>query len=167
VGHQLWGLASRGGPSTGILDPLYARVLVLKSDLSSLAIVAVDLGRSFGDEQIADLAARAKSESGIEHVIVAASHTHTAPTPLNKKYIQPGNRWEPKALDSIAKAIQAAAAKAVPCRIAAGKGAAYIGHNRQDPIAGGRYIGRNETRLACALRRWIRCCSGCAWMSGW
>src|SRR5438309_3094865 len=91
VGHQLWGLASRGGPSTGILDPLYARVLVLKSDLSSLAIVAVDLGRSFGDEQIADLAARAKSESGIEHVIVAASHTHTAPTPLNKKYIQPGN----------------------------------------------------------------------------
>ncbi|HEX2522546.1 MAG TPA: hypothetical protein VHP35_10510, partial [Terriglobia bacterium] len=47
IGHQLWGLASRVGPSTGVLDPLYARVLVLKSANTSLAVVALDLGRTF------------------------------------------------------------------------------------------------------------------------
>ena len=148
VGHQLWGLALRAGPSTGMLDPLYARVLVLKSDISSLAIVALDLGRTFGDEQMADLRARVKAESGIDHVIFAASHTHTGPTPLNKKYIKAGSdRWETKALDAIARSINEASKKAVPYRIAAGKGATYIGHNRQDQIAGGRWIGRNANRL--------------------
>jgi neutral ceramidase len=147
-GHQLWGLASRAGPSTGTLDPLNARVLVLKSPVTSMAIVAVDLGRSFGDEQIADLKARVIAEAGVSHVIIAASHTHTGPTPLNKNYILPGSdRWETKALNSIAKAINDASRNAVPCRIAASKGAAYIGHNRQDPIAGGRFIGRNEARV--------------------
>jgi hypothetical protein len=148
VGHQLWGLASRAGPSTGTLDPLYARVLVLKSAVDSLAIVAIDLGRTFGDEQLAELQARVKSEARVEHVIMAASHTHTGPTPLNKQYIQPGSgRWELQAMDSIARSISDATRRAVPCRVASGKGAAYVGHNRQDPIAGGRWIGRNEARV--------------------
>ena len=148
VGHQLWGLSLRAGPSTGKLDPLFARVLVLKSQASSLAIVALDLGRTFGDEHMADLRTRVKSESGIDHVIFAASHTHTAPTPLNKKYIpEAGERWESQALERIAAAINESSRNAVAYRVGAGKGAAYIGHNRQDPIAGGRWIGKNPNRL--------------------
>jgi hypothetical protein len=145
VGHQLWGLASRAGPSTGTLDPLYAKVLVLKSAAASLAIVTLDLGRTFDEEHMADLRARVKAESGMEHVIFAASHTHTGPTPLNKKYIQSGgNRWEPKVLDAIAKSIQQTSQSAVACRIGAGRGAAYIGQNRQDPVGG---LWTNENRL--------------------
>ena len=144
VGHQLWGLASRVGPSTGILDPLYARVLVLKSASTSLALVALDLGRTFDVEHLAELRSRVKTESGIQHVIFAASHTHNGPTPLNKKYIQPGsNRWEPRALDAIARAIHEAYRKAVPCYIGAAKGNASVGHNRQDPAGG---LWTNEIR---------------------
>ena len=106
VGHQIWGAAGlRGGPSDGVLDPLHARILVLKSAETSLAIVSLDLGRTFGPEQMAELRARVKAESGIEHVIFAASHTHTGPTLLNEKYIPPNSqRWEPQVLDAIARA---------------------------------------------------------------
>src|SRR5262245_60356687 len=103
VGHQLWGLASRVGPSTGVLDPLYARILVLKTASSSIALVALDLGRTFDTQHMAELRVRVKSDFGIQHVIFSASHTHNGPTPLDKKYIQPANnRWEPRALESIA-----------------------------------------------------------------
>ncbi len=144
VGHQLWGLASRVGPSTGTLDPLYARVLVLKSDSSSLALVALDLGRTFDPEHMAELRSRVKRDSGVQHVIFAASHTHNGPTPLNRKYIQPGSkRWEPRALDLIARAIDEANRRAVPCNIGAAKGTASVGHNRQDPAGG---LWTNEIR---------------------
>ena len=69
-------LAAHGGPG-----PLYARVLVLKSSHSSLALVALDLGRTFDAMHMADLRARFKSDFGIEHVIFSASHTHNGPTP--------------------------------------------------------------------------------------
>jgi hypothetical protein len=144
VGHQLWGLASRVGPSTGVLDPLFARVLVLKSAESSLAVVTLDLGRTFDVQQMGDLRARVKQELGIQHVVFCASHTHNGPTLLDKKYIQPSsNRWEPRALDSIAEAIREANLKAVPCYIGAAKGTSSIGQNRQDPAGG---LWTNEIR---------------------
>src|SRR5262249_34080409 len=95
VGHQLWGLASRVGPSTAVLDSLYGRILVLRTAPSSIALVALDLGRTFDTQHLADLRLRVKSEFGIQHVVFSASHTHNGPTPLDKKYILPGsNRWE-------------------------------------------------------------------------
>ena len=42
VGHQLSGQASRTGPSTGTLDPVFARVLVLQHGSESLALVTLD-----------------------------------------------------------------------------------------------------------------------------
>ncbi|MEW5977711.1 MAG: hypothetical protein AB1898_18105 [Acidobacteriota bacterium] len=146
VGRQLWGLASRSGPSTGTLDPLFARILVLRSGSTSLAIVAMDLGRTFDVEQMAEARAQIKLESGIEHVIFAASHTHNGPTPLNKKYFQPGtDRWETKALGDIVRAVGEAGRRLVSCRIASGKGSSSIGHNRQDPVGG---LWTNEIRFS-------------------
>jgi hypothetical protein len=106
----------------------------------------LDLGRTFDVEHMDELRSRVKSDSGIEHVIFAASHTHSGPTPLNKKYIQSGsNRWEPHALDAVARAIHEASHRAVPCYIGAGKGASSVGHNRQDPVGG---LWTNEIRYS-------------------
>ena len=46
VGVPLWGYELRD--STGTLDPLYARVLVLEVGEKCLALVTLDLGRTFG-----------------------------------------------------------------------------------------------------------------------
>lgn len=85
--------------------------------------------------------------AGIKHVIFSATHTHTGPTLLDQQFIKPGmDRWEPRCLDAIVEAIIRASANAVPCRLGAGKGASYIGHNRQDPV-GTRSLSANETRV--------------------
>jgi len=148
VGHQLGGQASRAGPSTGILDPLFARILVLKSADTSLAVVVLDLGRTFGQTQMDQIRSRVKATSGIQHVIFSATHTHTGPTLLDAEYIEPGmDRWEFRCLNSIVEAISQADRSAIPCRISAGKGTSYMGHNRQDPV-GTRHLGANETAVA-------------------
>jgi len=47
-GVPLWGFAARKTPSVGTLDPLFARVLVLEADEKRIALVTLDLGRTFG-----------------------------------------------------------------------------------------------------------------------
>src|SRR2546425_9791137 len=51
----LWGYESRLAPATATLDPLYARVLVLEVGEKRLALVPLDLGRSFGPASLARL----------------------------------------------------------------------------------------------------------------
>jgi neutral ceramidase len=147
VGHQLWGNGERLGPSTGVLDRLYARILVLKSEEASLGIVALDLGRSFDEEQIADVKAEIQA-AGIEHIIFAASHTHSGPTLLSKKHISAGGaRWEPKALAAIGEGIRECSRRLVSCRVGAAKGTAYIGHNRSDLLLRGHVMTINEAQV--------------------
>ncbi len=50
VGLPMWGYAARSAPSRGILDALFARVLVLEVGEQRLALVTLDLGRPFGPE---------------------------------------------------------------------------------------------------------------------
>src|SRR5262245_14551522 len=45
---RLWGYSNRKGGASGVLDPLYARVLVLDDGGIRIALVTLDLGRSFG-----------------------------------------------------------------------------------------------------------------------
>ncbi|MBL8187667.1 MAG: hypothetical protein JNK38_06650, partial [Acidobacteria bacterium] len=53
LGVDLWGYFDRSGPANGKLDPLFARVLVLDDGRKSVAVITLDLGRSFGPPQIA------------------------------------------------------------------------------------------------------------------
>ncbi|HET6486203.1 MAG TPA: neutral/alkaline non-lysosomal ceramidase N-terminal domain-containing protein [Spirochaetia bacterium] len=80
VGVRLSGYADRTGPSTGILDELYAKALVLDNGERRLALVVCDvlgLSRSIC-EAIRD---RVQGRTGIDgsDVLVAATHTHCGP----------------------------------------------------------------------------------------
>lgn len=48
VGLPMWGYAARSGPSRGVLDPLFARALVIEVGEQRFALVTLDLGRPFG-----------------------------------------------------------------------------------------------------------------------
>src|ERR1035441_4772951 len=76
AGEQMWGYENRRQPAAGTLDPLYARVLVLEAGPESaprrLALVTLDLGRSFGPGSLARLRGAAKRRSGIPCRLVAA-----------------------------------------------------------------------------------------------
>ncbi|MGB7160807.1 MAG: neutral/alkaline non-lysosomal ceramidase N-terminal domain-containing protein [Tepidisphaeraceae bacterium] len=79
---ELCGFALRQQPSTGVLDPIFARCVYLDDESHNrlLWIVAdvVALDRALVD----DFRAWAKSEFGLrpEQVMLAATHTHAAPT---------------------------------------------------------------------------------------
>lgn len=76
----MWGYGSRHGTlSRGTLDPLKATALVLQAGKKKLAIVGLDLGRSPSEESLQKIRTRIKEQAGIEHSMIAGSHTHHGP----------------------------------------------------------------------------------------
>lgn len=150
-GELLWGYENRVKSATGTLDPLYARVLVLEAGNKRLALVTLDLGRSFGPPALQELRESAARTSGISLLLVAASHTHSAPI-IADEYKKGPPAWEQTAIDRIARAIQEAARKLTDARIGTGTGAVYIGHNRLHVNADGSvsWFERNQTRIPTA-----------------
>ena len=145
-GVELWGYSNRSGPARSTLDPLYARVLVLDDGRRSAAVVTLDLGRSFGPPQIAQLRERVRREHRVDEVMLIASHTHSGPV-IEDRYEGELPAWEARALDRIAGAIGEARARLAPARIGVGIGQAVIGHNRRVIQSDGtvRMLWRNST----------------------
>jgi len=117
--------------STGTLDPLYARVLVMEVDERRVALVTLDLGRTFGEPVLAQLREQVKASAGVSFLIVTASHTHAGPNILDE---YPGNRvpqWELTAVEKIAAAVSEASRHLVKAQIGSGRGEVYIGYNRR------------------------------------
>lgn len=125
----MWGFEDRLTPASSTLDPLYARVLVLEAGKTRLGIVTLDLGRAFGPASIEQLKESARRTSGISCLLIAASHTHSAPVVRDENRDGPP-KWEQAALEKIAGAIQGAAEHLTDARIGAGTGNVSIGHNR-------------------------------------
>ena len=127
--EPLWGFEDRTDPATGTLDPLYARILVLEAGGKRIAIVAVDLGRSFGEASLDHLKEVVSKSSGISCLLVTASHTHAAPI-VKDEYDGAPPDWEQKALEAIAAGIKTASDNLQAARIGTGTGSVFIGHNR-------------------------------------
>ncbi len=146
VGFPMGGYAARQGPSTGIHDPLFATVLLLKADGVSVAIVSCDV-LSFPSERILTLARERKLA---DHVLIAATHNHSGPiTWRDKSWPSPDRPWYAEAENRILNAIEEASKKMFPARVAAGFGEIYLGHNRRKVAADGKVtmFWRNAERL--------------------
>jgi neutral ceramidase len=127
--EPLWGFEDRTDPSTGTLDPLYARILVLEAGGKRIAIVTLDLGRTFGESSLDHLKEVVSKSSGISCLLLSASHTHAGPV-IKDEYGGAPPEWEQEALDAIAAAIKTASDNLQIARIGSGTGSVFIGHNR-------------------------------------
>jgi hypothetical protein len=146
-GVDLWGYSNRSGPATGTLDPLYARILVLDDGRGAVAIVTLDLGRSFGQAQMNLVRERVRREQRVNEVMFIASHTHSGPS-IDEDYEKGAlPEWERRALDKIAQAIGEARGRMVEARIGVGFGQTIIGHNRRLVQSDGsvKMLWRNST----------------------
>jgi len=124
--------------STGTLDPLFARVLVLQAGDRRLALVTLDLGRTFNDAWLGRLRRAARVESRVDALVVTASHTHAGPNILDT---YPDGRlpaWQEGVLDKVSGAIREAAGRLEPVRLGVGYGDACVGYNRRDVGPDGR-----------------------------
>ncbi len=131
AGVMMWGYFDRTTPVQSTLDPLYARVLVLETGETRLALVALDLGRTFGPGSLERIRRAVGKSSGISCLLVVASHTHAGPV-IQDEYPSgkvPG--WETADLDKIEHAIDEAHQHAVEARLGTGHGVTYIGYNRR------------------------------------
>jgi len=117
--------------ATGTLDPLYARVLVLLTGNTRVALVTLDLGRTFNKNWLDRLRDTAKQTSHINELIVAASHTHSGPNIRDKYPADRPDAWENTTLDKVAGAIRQAALQLEPVRLGSGSGVVHIGYNRR------------------------------------
>ena len=132
---QMYGYSNRKcGPANGTHDPLYAKVLVLATGDARIAIVTLDLGSIVSE----NLHRQVASRLGIPVLLLAASHTHSAPAFLPPSASTGGAASppaEPSAYLSeieqkIFDAIQKAAGSMFPARLGIGRGSLQLGYNR-------------------------------------
>jgi hypothetical protein len=117
--------------STGTIDPLYARVLVFEAVGKRVALVTLDLGRTFDDSWLDRLRTAAKQVSRIDEVVVTASHTHSGPNILDVYPEGHPPAWQDETLHKVLDAIHQAASHVEPVRLGIGHGDAQIGYNRR------------------------------------
>ena len=113
------GFADRKATSAN--DRLHARCLVLDDGKTKVALVVVDscmIPRELGD------AARAKAskETGIpaDHILISATHAHSAPTVTGVFGSDPDERYVTFLADKIAAGVVAAHARLAPAKVGAG-----------------------------------------------
>ncbi len=135
--ETLWGYGDRSGPATGVLDPLFAKVVVFEADALRVAFVTLDLGRTFNGEGMQQIRDRVQESVDVGQVFFCASHTHSGPV-ISDTYPN-GERppWEQNALTRISEAIEDASRRLVPAKIGVGYGETFIGHNRRKIEADG------------------------------
>jgi len=150
LGLPMYGYFGRTRPAIGTMDPLWARVLVLEAGEKRVALVTLDLGRTFGPAWMARLREAARRSSGISSVLVTASHTHAGPNILDEYPADQLPAWEVAALGKIAKAIEEAARGTVEARLGTGYGKAYVGYNRRrvDPDGTVTMLWQNPDKIA-------------------
>jgi neutral/alkaline ceramidase-like enzyme len=127
----MYGYANRKcGPANGTHDPLFAKVLVLEAGDSRMAIVTADLGSLVSDTLRREVA----TKLGIPVVLLAASHTHSAPAFLPFGSAPESSDVSRAYLADLEQkmfgAIDAASRSMFPARLGVGKGSLQLGYNR-------------------------------------
>jgi len=158
AGQPMGGFGERfqddNGASHGIRDPLFARVMVLKTPDMSAAIVVLDL-LFFSSAKVV---AEAKRTWGLDHVILSSTHTHSGPVPktggmttwtdLNRNPAETldfgafsDDPWYASTERKVLAAIGEAMGKLFPARVGAAGGSledASLAHNRRKVEADGK-----------------------------
>lgn len=76
----MWGYGARHDMlSTGILDPLMAKAIVVQAGEEKLAMVGLDLGRGPTIDMMKIIRETVAEKAGINHVLICGSHTHHGP----------------------------------------------------------------------------------------
>jgi len=133
-------------PTVGIHDDLYAKALVLEQDGVKTAIVTTDL-LSFDTGLTARIRTLIRRQTGIKHVLLTASHTHSGPFmgPWHGDFSRKDTAYIDVLCRKIAGAVFMANNDTVAVKVRSAAGHAEIGVNRRLPGEDGkaRMLGQN------------------------
>lgn len=130
---KMSGYAGRKEVSTGVHDPLYARVVAFESGGKRLVLVSTDLigfYRTF--EPIRD-AICDRFDLKPSEVVLSSIHTHSGPTPTLSEEGYPNNLEYTRDLKAnLVKAIGQALKNCGPVQMGVGRGHSPVGSNRRE-----------------------------------
>ncbi len=112
-------------PTDGVHDPVSARILLLKSKQSYLALVSCDLcifNSAWLHEQVVSL--------GIDRLLLMNTHTHAGPKLSQEDFPTPEEPWRETVEKRILQAIRQAQTSLFPARFAASESQIQLGYNR-------------------------------------
>ncbi|MBE0536071.1 MAG: neutral/alkaline non-lysosomal ceramidase N-terminal domain-containing protein [Phycisphaerae bacterium] len=126
-------IGSWGKPSETVLDPLYARAMVLTDGRTTLAVLSTDLLYAPLEELAAPVRTLVKERCGIpeQNVLICATHTHSGPEIFTRSKIPAENRLDASKIDQaylhalvdkLADCVCAARADMRPAGIGFGRG---------------------------------------------
>ena len=76
----MWGYGARHDKlSTGVLDTLYAKAVVIHAGNDKLALVGLDMGRGPTRAMMVKIRKQISQQASIEHVLISGSHSHHGP----------------------------------------------------------------------------------------
>jgi len=132
---QMSGYSSRKDLSTGVHDPLSARVLAFEAGGKRLVLVSVDIIGFY--EGTADYFREALlAEYGLapSELFLCAIHTHSAPTPtIDKEKGHPNNvEYTEKLRGDLVKVVGQALGRMHPAEVGIGVGSCPVGSNRRE-----------------------------------
>ncbi len=135
----MWGYGARHDAlSQGVIDPLYAKCVVLEAGDTKAAIVTMDIGRGPTDPMMEKIRKAVLDEAGVQFVMISGSHTHHGPVIELLDVPEKGQgKFQDcvdyaKALpDHIIAVIKEAASKTQPAKIGWGSANIDMNRNRQ------------------------------------
>ena len=135
TGFPMWGYAARHDkPSVGVLDPLFARALVLKAGQAKIALVGLDLGRAPTRESMQRIRDALKKD-GFTELFLVASHTHHGPVLELDTWPKPEKPYTRELEEKLIAVIRKADAARVPARFGVGSAETKLNRNRQSKRA--------------------------------
>jgi len=145
VGVSLSGFGGRDHGAEGIHDELWAKALVLETGDTRVAVVSCDLiGLTL--DSVARIRQRAEAMCGIpgDHVVLAATHTHSGPAMGCLRLLGQDPAWVEVVERKIAGADAEANRNLVAATVGVGCGEVQIGINRRERQPDGTIrLGRN------------------------
>ena len=132
VGMAMGGYGARQGVSRRVQDPLLARAVVLADGETEVALVVCDL-LGVGSDLVRESRLAVEGLTGIpaDHVLVAATHTHSGPAGIR---MRDAMDYVAQTAAKVAGAVSVARDSAVPVQLVAGSAdLATISLNRRNP----------------------------------
>jgi neutral ceramidase len=131
VGFPMWGYASRKDkPCEGVLDPLFARAIVLRVGEAKIALVSLDLGRPPTRNSTLHIRDALKKE-GFTELFLVGSHTHHGPVLELDTWPKPEKPYTRELEEKLIVLIKKADAARVPARYGVVSGETNLNRNRQ------------------------------------
>jgi hypothetical protein len=144
-GTPIGGFARLAWRSTGVLDPVSARALVLEVPGCRVAVVSVEI--LLVTEPLVRQVEQRVSDLGLDGILIGATHTHAGPGGYwddlfaERAALGPYDaRMAARIADAIVEAIRKAAAAAAPARLVVASGSA-------EPLVRARSNGRVDARM--------------------